>query len=117
MPLNKSSSSSDQLKDLDIEETEPLKSKKQKKDKSGKDTKRKDVDVQTADNKELPCPKSEKRKIDDEEGPTPKVSKVSNGAAKETSNGAVKTRPTRSNPSGKIIEKPQQPAEPKPQTS
>ena len=35
---------------------------------------------------------------------------------KEASSGVVKTRPTRSNPSGKIIEKPETPAEPKPKT-
>ena len=36
---------------------------------------------------------------------------------KKASSGVVKTRPTRSNPSGKIIEKPQTPAEPKPESS
>ena len=41
---------------------------------------------------------------------------MSNSAAKEASSGVVKTRPTRSNPSGKIIEKPETPAEPKPET-
>ena len=36
---------------------------------------------------------------------------------KKASSGVVKTRPTRSNPSGKIIEKPQTPAGPKPESS
>ena len=62
--------------------------------------------------------KSRKWKLEEEEeGQTPKVAKVSNSAAKEASSGVVKTRPTRSNPSGKIIEKPKTPAEPKPETS
>ena len=115
MPFNKSSSSSDQLKELDTEEAEQPKSKKWKKDKSGKDNKTKD-DLENPQKKELPGAKSRKQKVDEEEGQTPKVAKVSNGATKEASSGVVKTRPTRSNPSGKIIEKPQTPAEPKAET-
>ena len=55
MLFNKSSSSSYQLKDLDIEELEQQKSKKWKKDKSSKDNKTKN-DVETPEKKELPCP-------------------------------------------------------------